>query len=114
MAAGLPDFNESEIKAFELMNDPLRTKVIEIRHMLSEEPRLLLEHRYKLGETVLEVRKHPEIYGNLSDLHMAAFFGDFGKTIYSEARRICERYPPDRFKVILEARNPENANARIH
>ena len=107
------DFTPKELEAYELMNDPLRAKVLEIRDCMNAEARDILESRYALGSLIVEIHQHPEVYDHMSDIQMAAFFGDGGKTIYAEARRIRERYSPEEFQQILTARNP-NTGGRVH
>jgi hypothetical protein len=44
----------------------------------------------------------------MSDIQLAGFFGEAGRTVYAEARRIRERYEPERYQQIMDATNPEN------
>ena len=99
------DLTPKELETFELMNDPLRAKVLEIRERMNAEARDILEARYALGSLIVEIHEKPEVYGHMSDIHMAQFFGDGGKTIYAEARRIRERYTPEEFQQILTAQS---------
>jgi hypothetical protein len=107
-----PELNAMETKAYEIMNAPLRAKVMQIRHHMDDERRQLLESRYQLGELSLEIQNHPRQYGYLAEFAFGAFFG-VRQALCSEARRIRERYAPKRFQQIIEARNP-HTGAQIH
>jgi hypothetical protein len=106
------DLTPEEERAYDLMNDALRDKAIKIRDCMHGEVRNLMQSRYTLGSHLLDVKQNPQIYGALSDIQLGTFFGDAGKTVYSEARRIRERYSPERFEQLMAACNPENG-ARI-
>jgi hypothetical protein len=102
------DFTEDEVEAFEDMNPALQAKALEMRDLMLDEMTSLLDSRYKLGGLVLEVKTDSQTYGSMSDIQLATFFGDSSKTVYNEARRIRERYPPEEFARIKQAINPEN------
>jgi hypothetical protein len=106
------DFTEGEVKAFEEMNKPLQVVTLGMRDLMLNEMTSLLGSRYALGSLVLEVKKNPKIYGAMGDIQLATFFGESGKTVYNEARRIRERYSPEEYAKIKEAVSPKNG-ARI-
>src|SRR5579872_5546707 len=93
--------------AFEEMNDPLRRKALEMRELMSSEVEQFLEAEYRLGSLVKEIHDDPKTYGPTSDIKLAKFFGEYGKTKYATARRIRERYEPERFKQLIDARGPD-------
>jgi hypothetical protein len=97
----------AELEAFGQMNDALRREVVDIKKRLNAEVYDFMKSRYALGQAIVMIRDDPGTYGADSDLKIAAFFGDVGKTVLNEARRIVDRYPPERFRKILEARNPD-------
>ncbi len=101
------DLTPEELAAFETMCDPLRQKTLEVKACVVSEIHGLMESRYKLGSLVKEVKDHPKVYGGLADVQLASFSGEAGKTVYAEARRLRERYTPERFREIMEAVNPE-------
>jgi hypothetical protein len=103
-----PGLTEDRRAALGAMNPALRAKVLEIERRTDSEGKNLLESRYQTGRDMLEIKQNPKVYGATSDLQMAAYFGaTYGETVFNEARRLAERYPPDKFKQLLEARNPE-------
>jgi hypothetical protein len=104
------DLTEEEQCAFEQMNDPLREAVLKMRDIVRNEQVSLIESRYKLGQLVLEIKDHPEVYGAMSDIQTAAFFGELGKTVYQVARRLAETYTPEEIKMITEQKNPETGH----
>ncbi|HEX5273054.1 MAG TPA: hypothetical protein VFW33_21300, partial [Gemmataceae bacterium] len=106
------DLTPDEGRAFEEMRPALRAVVVAMRDLTRDEMVGLLDSRYALGEIVLEIKSDPARYGALSDIQMAAFFGEGNKGALAEARRIRERYPPERFAAIKAAFNPANG-ARI-
>jgi hypothetical protein len=89
------------------MNDALREKTLEMRSLMHSEVKQLLESEYQLGTLVLEIHNDPGTYGATSDLKLAKFFGEYGRTKYANARRIRERYEPERFKELVNARGPD-------
>jgi hypothetical protein len=100
------DLSIEQLAAYEEMNDPLREKTLAIRELLNGEVDQLLESEYKLGTLVKEIHDGPKVYGPTSDFKLAKFFGEFGKTKYATARRLRERYEPERFKELMSARGP--------
>jgi hypothetical protein len=99
---------EDRRAALESMNPALRAVVLEIGRRTDAEQTNLLESRYETGREMLAIEQHPEVYGPASDLQLAAYFGAAsGETALGEARRLAERYPPEKFQQILRARNPE-------
>jgi hypothetical protein len=106
------DSTSEEAKAREGMNPSLEAKVIQMRSLMRDERSIMLDSRYELGSLVLEVKKDPQTYGAVSDIQLAEFFGDSGKTVCNEARRIRERYSPEEYEKIKNAVNPSNG-ARI-
>ena len=100
------DLSPEQLVAFEGMNDPLREKTLAIRELLNGEVDQLLESEYKLGTLVKEIHDGPKVYGATSDIKLAKFFGEHGKTKYATARRLRERYEPERFKELMSARGP--------
>jgi hypothetical protein len=107
------DLTQDELAMFEQMNDALRAKTLEMRELARTEIAGLLQSRYELGSIVLKIKNDPATYGPLSDIQLAGFFGESGRTLYAEARRIRERYPPERFAEIVAAVNSQTG-ARIH
>jgi hypothetical protein len=107
------DLTPDELTAFEQMNDALRAQALKMRELASTEIVGLLQSRYELGSIVLDIKNDPATYGALSDIQLASFFGESGKTLYAEARRIRERYEPARFNEIMAAINSQTG-ARIH
>jgi hypothetical protein len=95
------------------MNDALRAKTLKIRELVGSEIVGLFQSRYELGSIMLDIKEHPETYDGMSDIQLAQFFGESGKTLYAEARRIRERYNPERFAEIVNAVNPQTG-ARLH
>jgi hypothetical protein len=83
----------AELEAFTGMNDALRRKVVDIKGRLASEMQDFMTSRYALGQAVVSIRDDPDTYGIDSDMKIAAFFGDVGKTVLNEARRIVDRYP---------------------
>jgi hypothetical protein len=102
------DLSTDETNAYELMNDSMREKVLQMRDCIISDTRNLLQSRYILGSYVLEITKNPDVYGALADIQLASFFGESRKTVYAEARRLRERYEPELFEQIVNAVNPEN------
>jgi hypothetical protein len=106
------DLTPAQLDAFEFMPPALRARAIEMRTLMRTEMVSLLDSRYELGSILLEVKSDPAKYGPMSDIQLATFFGEAGKTVYGEARRIRERYSPEEFAKIKAAINPANG-ARI-
>jgi hypothetical protein len=101
------DLTPEQAQAYEEMNDPLRQKVLEIRDLMESEVKQFLESEYELGSLVLEMHDNPDKYGATSDMKLAKFFGDYGRTKIAYPRRIRERYEPERFKELVNARGPD-------
>jgi hypothetical protein len=101
------DLTPEQAQAYEEMNDPLRQKALEIRDLMSSEVTQLLEAEYRLGTVVKEIYDNPGTYGATSDVKLARFFGDYGRTKIANARRIRERYTPERFQELVNARGPD-------
>jgi hypothetical protein len=101
------DLTPEQAQAYEEMNDPLRQKVLAMRDLMESEVKQFLESEYELGTLVKEIYDHPEKYGATSDMKLAKFFGDHGRTKIANARRIRERYEPERFKELVNARGPD-------
>jgi hypothetical protein len=110
-AVAIPDgLSEDRRLAFEQMNDALRAKTLAIQQRLDTEWGTVLESRYATGRDMLEIKNRPDVYGPMSDLQMAAYFGSvYGETVLNEARRLAERYPPETFQKIVQACNPETS-----
>jgi hypothetical protein len=102
------DLTPAELEAFDDMNDALKGAALEMRGLMLDEMTSLLDSRYTLGSIVLEVKKNPETYGAMSDIQLATFFGESSKTVFNEARRICERYSSEEYAKIKQAINPRN------
>jgi hypothetical protein len=101
------DLTPEQAQAYEAMNDPLRQKTLEMRALMYSQVTHQLESEYQLGSLVLEIHDNPGTYGATSDIKLAKFFGDYGKTKYAYARRIRERYEPERFQQLVNARGPD-------
>jgi hypothetical protein len=101
------DLTPEQAQAYEDMNDPLRQKALEMRALMGSQVKHQLESEYELGSLVLEIHDNPGTYGATSDLKLAKFFGGYGKTKYANARHIRERYEPERFKELVNARGPD-------
>jgi hypothetical protein len=101
------DLTLEQAAAYEDMNDPLRQKTLEMRSLMYSQVAHLLESEYQLGSLVLEIHNNPGTYGATSDVKLAKFFGEYGRTKYATARRLRERYEPERFKELMNARGPD-------
>jgi hypothetical protein len=101
------DLTPEQAQAYEAMNDPLRQKTLEMRDLMYSQVTHLLESEYRLGTVVKEIHDNPGTYGATSDIKLAKFFGEYGKTKYAYARRIRERYEPERFQELVNARGPD-------
>jgi hypothetical protein len=96
-----------QAQAYEAMNDPLRQKTLEMRDLMSKEVTQFLESEYELGTVVKEIYDNPGTYGATSDVKLAKFFGEYGRTKYATARRLRERYEPERFQELVNARGSD-------
>jgi hypothetical protein len=106
------DLTPAESKAFDEMVPALKAKALEMRSLMLDEMVSLLDSRYTLGSLVMEIKKNPQTYGAMSDIQLAQFFGEGGRSVCSEARHIRERYDPEDYARIKNALNPRNG-ARI-
>jgi hypothetical protein len=101
------DLSPEQAQAYEEMNDPLRQKTLEMRALMYSQVTHQLESEYRLGTVVKEIYDNPGTYGATSDIKLAKFFGDYGRTKIANARRIRERYEPEHFKELMNARGPD-------
>ncbi len=101
-AAGL---TADEGAALEMMKKPLREAALEMRRRAREGELALMRERYAMGQQYLTIKGQPQVYGPMSDVQLAEFFGA-DAAVLKEARRLARRYSPEQFEAILAARNP--------
>jgi hypothetical protein len=87
------------------MARPLQEAALDLLRRARAGDQTFLREFYALGETFLKIKQQPELFGAMSDVQLGQFFDERDLDLFRQARRIRQRYAPERFEEILAARN---------